>query len=197
MKTAKRISEKIRYAGILSHILCSFVWQKFCFLLTCWIVSVQWDSLFCILLDNLYLYLILLHTFLWVFIGLQCFQPTFHSASCSFMFNLAFHPSHSHYPVYLLFFIENMFQWMITPCTLILVGVLYVELTSASSFWNVLSFIRRSCFILSTQLTLVPGRNMAELCIMFLLSGCDCMFCFCCVCMCLLCENKVVWPQVF
>lgn len=68
-------------------------------------------------------------SFLWVFIGLQHFQPAFYSASCSFVV-------YWYYWLFILLAIftqyifclhwKEMFQWMISPWTLILVGVLYL-----------------------------------------------------------------------
>lgn len=68
-------------------------------------------------------------SFLWVFIGLQHFQPAFYSASCSFVV-------YWYYWLFILLAVftryifclhwKEMFQWMISPWTLILVGVLYL-----------------------------------------------------------------------
>lgn len=112
-------------------------------------------------------------SFLWVFIGLQHFQPAFYSASCSFVV-------YWYYWLFILLAIftqyifclhwKEMFQWMISPWTLILVGVLYLVWVKQCFHFLVSYLSHADCFILSTQLT-VLGRSLGELQLTFLVSG--------------------------
>lgn len=99
-------------------------------------------------------------SFLWVFIGLQHFQPAFYSASCSFVV-------YWYYWLFILLAIftqyifclhwKEMFQWMISPWTLILVGVLYLVwvkqcfhfLVSYLSYADRVLFCQRSSLFLA------------------------------------------------